>query len=104
MTKMKLFSILALAAMLFGACNKLDETAYSNITPGNFFTTKNDVSAALVAAYRPLQNCCGGPEQAGLFVLNMVSDEGTSNNSLWSQYDNLTYTPGSASEVHDLWT
>jgi hypothetical protein len=54
--------------------------------------------------YRPLQNCCGGPEQAGLFVLNLVSDEGTSNNSLWSQYDNLTYTPGSASEVRDMWT
>ncbi len=104
MTKMKLLSIFAIAAMFFGACNKLDETAYSNITPGNFFTTKNDVSAALVAMYRPLQNCCGGPEQAGLFVLNLVSDEGTSNNSLWSQYDNLTYTPGSASEVRDLWT
>ena len=104
MTNKKLLSIIALSATLFGACNKLDETAYSNITPGNFFSTKNDVNAALVAMYRPLQNCCGGPQQAGLFTLNMVSDEGTSNNSLWSQYDNLTYTPGSSPEVRDIWT
>lgn len=104
MSKIKYICTIVLGTALFAACNKLDETAYSNITPENFFTTKNDVNAALVAMYRPLQNCCGGPEQAGLFVLNLVSDEGTSNNSLWSQYDNLTYTPGSASEVRDLWT
>jgi hypothetical protein len=104
MSKIKYICTIVLGIALFSACNKLDETAYSNITPENFFTTKNDVNAALVAMYRPLQNCCGGPEQAGLFVLNLVSDEGTSNNSLWSQYDNLTYTPGSASEVRDLWT
>lgn len=104
MSKIKYICTIVLGATLFAACNKLDETAYSNITPENFFTTKNDVNAALVAMYRPLQNCCGGPEQGGLFVLNLVSDEGTSNNSLWSQYDNLTYTPGSASEVRDMWT
>jgi hypothetical protein len=103
MSKIKYICTIVFGVTLFGACNKLDETAYSNITPDNFFTTKNDVNAALVAMYRPLQSCCGGPEQGGLFVLNLASDEGTSNNSLWSQYDNLTYTPGSASEVRDIW-
>jgi hypothetical protein len=104
MLKMKhIIYFLAIGMTFLASCNKLHETAYSNVSPQSFFTTKNDVNAALVAMYRPLQNCCGGPEQAGTFVLNLASDEGTSNNSLWSQYDNLTYTPGSASEVHDMW-
>ncbi len=94
---------LVIGITFLSSCNKLTETAYSNVAPSAFFTTKNDVNAGLVAMYRPLQNCCGGPEQAGTFILNVASDEGNSNNSLWSQYDNLTYTPGSAAEVHDLW-
>jgi hypothetical protein len=104
MFKMKNISCFLLIVIAgITSCNKLNETAYSQITTDNFFTTKNDVDAALTAMYRPIQQCCGGYEQSANFVLNATSDEGTSSNSTWGQYDNLTYTPGSSGDVHDIW-
>src|SRR6266852_3973255 len=104
MLKMKNINYFLLVGIVcIASCNKLDETAYSQITTTNFFTTKSDVDAALTAMYRPLQACCGGYEQSANFVLNSVSDEGTSNNSLWGQYDDLTYTPGSSGDVQGVW-
>ena len=84
------------------SCNKLDEKVYSQNTPDAFFGSKSDVSAALVGMYRPLQQCCGGYEQAGTFILNSVSDEGNAA-IFWGQFDQLTYTPSSTGEIGDLW-
>jgi hypothetical protein len=85
------------------SCGKLKETSYSQVSPGEFFGTKSDVDAALVAMYNPIQQCCNGFQQAGTFVLNSASDEGTSDNSLWGQYDQLTYTPNSSPEIQGMW-
>ena len=92
--------ILSLSILI--SCNKLDEKVFSQDSPDNFFGSKGDVSAALVGMYRPLQQCCGGYEQAGTFILNSASDEGNAA-SIWGQLDNLSYTPNSAPEIGDLW-
>jgi len=93
-----------LVACLFmaPACNKLDEKAYSLLAPSNYFTTKGDVTAALLGMYKPLQVCCGGYEQARNIMLNAASDEG---NAIppWDQYNLLTYTSSSGGEIADLW-
>ena len=86
------------------SCNKLAETAYSVPTPDNFFGSQPDVAAALAGMYRPLQACCGSYEQAGTFILNSASDEGTSSNAAFGQiYDNLTYTPA-APDISNQWS
>lgn len=94
--------IVILFITLVASCNKLDEKTYSQSSPDNFFSSKSDVDASLVGMYRPLQQCCGGYQQAGNFVLNSASDEGTSAIPLWGQFDDLTYG-ASANELNDLW-
>ena len=99
----KLFLFFIACIIVVESCNKLDETSYSQIAPDKFFDTKSDVDAALVAMYKPLQGESSF-EQAGTFVLNGASDEGTSDNPIWGQYDILTYTAGSSPEVSSMWT
>ena len=95
-------NILVLFFTIITGCKKLDEKVYSQLSPENFFGSKADVDAALTGMYRPIQACCGGYQQAGTFVLNSASDEGTSVLSQWGQFDNLTYTPA-ANELNDMW-
>ena len=53
MFKMKyICNFLVIGITCLASCNKLDETAYSNIPPDAFFTTKTDVNAALTAIMR----------------------------------------------------
>ncbi len=97
------FTSILLISIVTG-CNKLNETAYSAPTPDNFFGSQADVAAALVGMYRPLQACCNSYEQAGTFILNSASDEGTSSNPSFGQiYDNLTYTPA-APDIAGEWS
>jgi hypothetical protein len=94
--------VLALLAGLLPACTQVEEQIYSQNTPGVFFGSASDVEAALVAMYKPLAACCGGPGQAGTFVLNSASDEGNAQ-IFWGDFDRLTYTPSGPGEVGDIW-
>ncbi|MEO6540610.1 MAG: RagB/SusD family nutrient uptake outer membrane protein [Ferruginibacter sp.] len=102
MNKAKYIFFMA-AIVMVASCNKLDEKALSQNSPDEFFTSQTDVAAALAGMYRPLQQCCGGPEQAGNFILNAVSDEGIITHPNWGSLDPITYTPSSIAEFSDLY-
>ena len=87
---------------LFSQCSKLEEKAYSQITNEKFFGSLKDVNAALTGMYRPMQECCGGYGQAGMFILNGTSDEGTGAD-FWGTFDRLDYSASSSNEIQDWW-
>jgi starch-binding outer membrane protein, SusD/RagB family len=93
---------LSLLTGLVLSCTEVEEKVYSQNTPGAFFGSKSDVDAALAGIYKPLAECCGGPGQAGTFILNSVSDEGNAQ-IFWGDYDRLTYTPTGPNEIGDHW-
>jgi starch-binding outer membrane protein, SusD/RagB family len=95
------FSILTMVGGLFSSCS-VDEKIYSQNTPSAFFSSKSDLDAALAGIYKPLTTCCGGPGQAGTFVLNSASDEGNAQ-IFWGAWDQLTYTATGPTEATDIW-
>ena len=100
----QLFIFLALIFIGGGipSCSNTTEQVYSQNTPGAFFGSQSDVDAALVAIYKPLAECCGGPGQAGTFILNSASDEGNAQIQ-WGDFDRLTYTATGPYEITDYW-
>lgn len=104
MNTKKVFQLSFLLFLVYSitACNKLEEKAFAQASPDNFFTSKSDVEAALVGMYRPMQVCCGGYQQDYTFALAPVSDEGDSDAG-WGLLDDLTYSPTNMSSASALW-
>ena len=101
-TNIFLCSLLSALVATVVSCTNVDEKIFSQNTPDVYFSSQSDVDAALIGIYKPLAVCCGGPGQAGTFILNSVSDEGNAQIQ-WGQFDNLTYTPTGPSEISDYW-
>ena len=57
---MKKYLFLTLAALVLSGC-ELDETPFSGIYTENFYQTRQDAEAALIAAYAPLVDLYQGP-------------------------------------------
>lgn len=85
------------------SCKKLEEKAFSQNAPDNFFGSKSDVAAALTGMYRPLQVCCEGYQQSYSFALNIASDDGGSGRFEWGYLDELNYSPTNTGDIFWLW-
>lgn len=100
---LKVFFFAIAIASVLSSCKKLEEKAFSQNAPDNFFGSKSDVAAALVGMYRPLQVCCEGYQQSYSFALNIASDDGGSGRFEWGYLDELTYSPTETGDIYWLW-
>lgn len=101
--KLLQFCGIMLLSVFIWRCNNLEEQVFSQSTEDTFFQSVNDINAALTGMYRPMQQCCGGYQQAGHFILNGASDEGKVTGP-WGNFDRLDYTSASNGEFNDWWT
>jgi starch-binding outer membrane protein, SusD/RagB family len=107
----KKITILLLAALSFGSCQKfLEENPKSNVTVANYYTTEGDAISAVNSIYAYLNSTSTG-STAGVYhstfwvTAGLASDEMQNNQLAAPQYDQLgtfTYTPQN-SALEEVW-
>lgn len=92
---MKKYSILIIMLFLFSCSDFLEEDPKGQLSPDNFFNSKEDLDMAITAIFDQFQNINQQPgRNLYMYCADDVTSQNAGNKTRWAEYDMFNYNSG----------